>query len=95
MFSGDKFQRQQYSYVYEEFSKHDNNIKYIDTGTYYIDGPNIVVTYRTYSPWYGTTSDWKTETWPVAYIHPGGSRFEHGVSGYVSYYFYSDKTFFK
>lgn len=88
LFSGNHFQMQHHTYIYEEYTAHDSHLKYVDDGTFYIDGPNIVVTYRTWSVWEGTISGWKTETWPVEYIHPGGIRFQNGVQGYVSYYNY-------
>ena len=89
-FSENRFQRLYYNYIYEEYSAYDSNLELVDDGAFYIDGSNIVVTYRTLSLWDGTVSDWKSEIWPVEYIHPGGIRFQNGVLGYVSYYYYSD-----
>ncbi len=45
------------------------NTTYVDSGTYYVEGPNIVVSYKRWE-YYDKTkiSDWVTETIPVEYI---------------------------
>ena len=88
-FSGDRFCLVYYNYNYEQYIQHEDLVECVNIGTYYIDGANIVVTYQNHSLWYpGVVSAWKTETWPVSYVHPGGIRFQNGVKGYQSYYAY-------
>ena len=89
-FSNGKFTREHYNYIYEEYIQHNyNNRESVDTGSYYIDGANIVVTYQNHSLWYnGVVSGQKTEVWPVSYVHSGGIRFQNKVGGCFSYYCY-------
>jgi len=92
-FSGNSFVREHDNYRDYNSLREQDITEYIDTGTFYIDGPNIVVTYTRYDNWRGTTSGWKTETWPVEYIHPGGIRFTNGLLGVTSYYKMDDRYY--
>jgi len=61
-----------------------------DVGTFYVDGPNIIATYRRHFPATGQVGEWKSEIWPVEYIFPDGIRFQYGVAGYKSFWSFFD-----
>lgn len=60
---------------------------YQDNGTYSLNGTNLTVTYQRKSeenP--DQMTGWITETWPIAYVHPNGIRFDCIVSQAQSFY---------
>ena len=89
-FENGKFtRRRQYSSLYDAYESDAPFYfeSYQDTGYYSLDGVNLTVTYRRWSEENPSQiTDWKTETWPIAYVHPYGIRFDCIVSQAKSYY---------